>query len=116
MKTMHDIDVEADLLASNNAVAQHNRDHFAESRTYVINVMSSPGAGKTSLLERTIEALKTKLKIGVIEGDLQTDLDAQRIGKYEVPVVQINTGGACHLDARLIIVSSIDSTQKDWTS
>jgi len=112
---MHEIDVETDLLANNNAVAQHNRDHFAASHTYVINMMSSPGAGKTTLLERTIDALVGKYKLGVIEGDVQTDLDARRIGKHHVPVVQINTGGACHLDARLVHreLDRFDTSQLD---
>jgi hydrogenase nickel incorporation protein HypB len=64
--------------------------------------VSSPGSGKTSLLERTLAALKGQLRFGIIEGDVQTDLDAQRVGKYGVPVVQIVTNGACHLEAQLV--------------
>ncbi len=69
---------------------------------YVVNLMGAPGAGKTTLLERTIQALKPHLKIGVIEGDIVGSDDAERIGALGVPVVQINTGGACHLDANMI--------------
>jgi hydrogenase nickel incorporation protein HypB len=67
-----------------------------------MNLMSSPGAGKTSLLERTIQALKDEFRVGVIEGDIQSTYDAERIGRTGAPVVQINTGGACHLDSNMI--------------
>ena len=99
---MHDIRVEADLLASNEAAAQHNRRHFIAHGVYVINVMSAPGAGKTTLLERTIERLGRRYRIGVIEGDVQAREDADRIARHGVPVEQINTGGACHLDGRRV--------------
>ncbi|NNG07268.1 MAG: hydrogenase nickel incorporation protein HypB, partial [Desulfobacteraceae bacterium] len=79
-----------------------NRALFNENNLLVINLMSSPGAGKTSLLERTISALKEDLKIGVIEGDIQYSQDAERIARTGIPVVQINTGGACHLDGNMI--------------
>jgi hydrogenase nickel incorporation protein HypB len=68
----------------------------------VVNIVSSPGSGKTSILERTLEHLKGKLRIAVIEGDVQTDFDAQRVAKFDVPVVQIVTNGGCHLDAKLV--------------
>jgi hydrogenase nickel incorporation protein HypB len=99
---MHDIHVESDLLASNQTIAQHNREHFSAHGVYVLNLMSGPGAGKTTLLERTLEALGGRLRVGVIEGDVQTRIDADRIARHGVPVVQINTGGACHLDARQV--------------
>ena len=99
---MHEVTVGADLLASNDTTAQHNRQHFIEHGVYVLNIMSAPGAGKTTLLERTVEALKGRYHIGVIEGDVQTSEDADRIRKHGVPAVQINTGSACHLDARMI--------------
>ena len=75
--------------------------------------MSSPGAGKTSLLEKTISALKTDYHIGVIEGDIQSSQDAERIGKTGAPVVQINTDGACHLDANMIRDTFAEFERKD---
>jgi len=89
-------------LKANENIAQKNREIFNENKVYAINLMSSPGSGKTSLLERTLEALKDELRIAVIEGDLQTTKDAQRIERYNIPVVQINTEGACHLDANMV--------------
>jgi len=99
---MHEIAVKTDLLHDNDDAAHHNREHFVEHGVYVFNLMSGPGAGKTTLLERTIDALKDRYRIAVIEGDLQTSHDADRIAKHGVKAVQINTGGACHLDARMI--------------
>jgi hydrogenase nickel incorporation protein HypB len=99
---MHDISVNADLMASNDEAANHNREHFREHGLYVLNLMSAPGAGKTTILERTVDALADRYRLGVIEGDVQGREDADRIGSHGVPVVQINTGGACHLDARLV--------------
>lgn len=90
------------LMAENDRVARHNREHFEQHRVLALNLMSSPGAGKTSLLERTIDALGTGLGIAVIEGDLATENDAQRIRARGVPAVQITTGTACHLDAPMI--------------
>jgi len=83
-------------------IADQNRDLFNEHGLLVLNLMSSPGAGKTTLLEKTIEALKDDLKMGVIEGDIQSSQDAERIAAMGIPVVQINTGGACHLDGNMI--------------
>ena len=90
------------ILEANDRIAEENRRRFKESGVFVANLMGAPGAGKTTLLERTIAALKPKLRIGVIEGDIVGTDDAERIGALEVPVVQINTGGACHLDANMI--------------
>ncbi|HUI45789.1 MAG TPA: hydrogenase nickel incorporation protein HypB [Nitrospirota bacterium] len=90
------------ILEANDRIAEENRKRFQESGVYVVNLMGAPGAGKTTLLERTIQALKPHLKIGVIEGDIVGSDDAERIGALEVPVVQINTGGACHLDANMV--------------
>ena len=89
------------VLEKNDHQAEENRRHFEEHGIFAINLMSSPGAGKTSLLERTIELLKD-LRIGVIEGDLETDRDAQRIRAKGAPAVQISTGSACHLDAFMV--------------
>ncbi len=99
---MHEVAVKEGLLAHNDEAAHHNREHFIEHGVYVINIMSAPGAGKTTLLERTVDAFKRDYKVAVIEGDLQTNQDAERIAKHGVPALQINTGGACHLDARMI--------------
>ncbi len=90
------------ILEANDRIAGENRQRFDDAGLYVINLMGAPGAGKTSLLERTIKALKPHRKIGVIEGDIVGSDDAERIGALDVPVVQINTGGACHLDANMI--------------
>jgi len=89
-------------LAANDRIAADNRELFDKNKVYVINLMSSPGAGKTSLVERTILALRDKYRIGVIEGDIQDTYDADRIAKLNIPVVQINTGGACHIDGNMI--------------
>lgn len=95
------VDVHASLFAANNAMARANREHFDAIGAAALNLISSPGSGKTTLLEHTIEALKGEMKIGVIEGDPETDRDAQRIRAKGVPVIQLTTGGACHLDAAM---------------
>lgn len=99
---MHEVQVGTDLLANNDTTAQHNREHFIEHGVYVLNLMSGPGAGKTTLLERTVSALREKYRIAVIEGDVTTSEDADRIKAQGVLAVQINTGSACHLDARMV--------------
>jgi len=96
------ISVVRDILEANERIADQNRDLFNEHGLLVLNLMSSPGAGKTTLLEKTIEALKDDLKMGIIEGDIQSSQDAERIAAKGIPVVQINTGGACHLDGNMI--------------
>jgi len=90
------------LLHANQAGAEHNRDHFDAWGITCCNIMSSPGAGKTSLLEATLTHLTPKLNIAIIEGDMTTELDAQRLRNYGVPVIAINTGRACHLDAKMV--------------
>ncbi|MEO0983928.1 MAG: hydrogenase nickel incorporation protein HypB [Cyanobacteria bacterium J06639_14] len=90
------------LLHANQTGADHNRAHFDEWGITCLNIMSSPGAGKTALLERTLAALSPTLRIAVIEGDMTTELDADRLRQYGVPVIAINTGRACHLDARMV--------------
>ncbi len=104
--------VERKVLEKNDRVAKCNRDLFVEKGVYVINLVSSPGSGKTSLLERTLEHLHGSVRIGVIEGDVQTDLDARRVAKFNVPAVQIVTNGGCHLEANLVreALSSINLT------
>ncbi|MDM7936690.1 MAG: hydrogenase nickel incorporation protein HypB [Cyanobium sp. CZS 48M] len=90
------------LMAANQHQAEHNREHFEAWNLLCLNVMSSPGAGKTSLLERTITALAPQLEMAVLEGDMTTQLDAQRLEAVGVPVVPITTGRACHLDAAMV--------------
>lgn len=96
------VSVVKNVLDANDRIAAENRALFDKNKVYVINLMSSPGAGKTSLVERTILALREKYRIGVIEGDIQDTYDADRVAKLGIPVVQINTGGACHIDGNMI--------------
>jgi hydrogenase nickel incorporation protein HypB len=96
------VNVLTDLLSANNRQAAHNRRHFDQHGVLAVNLMSAPGAGKTLLLEATIEALKDELRIAVIEGDLETENDAARIRAKGVPAHQITTGTACHLDAHMV--------------
>lgn len=97
------ITIERKVLEKNDAIAATVRDALVRHGVFAINMVSSPGAGKTALLEKTIAALGSRLRIAVIEGDVQTDLDARRVARYGVPVVQIVTNGGCHLDARLVL-------------
>lgn len=90
------------LLHANQEGADHNRAHFDRWGITCFNVMSSPGAGKTALLERTLAVLTNEYKIAVIEGDMTTELDADRLRKYNVPVIAINTGRSCHLDSKMV--------------
>ncbi|MGD0169298.1 MAG: hydrogenase nickel incorporation protein HypB [Smithella sp.] len=96
------VTVVKNVLDANDRIAAENRELFDRHKVFVINLMSSPGAGKTTLVEKTIAALKDKYRIGVIEGDIQDTYDADRIAKLDIPVVQINTGGACHIDGNMI--------------
>jgi len=96
------VSVLQNLLSQNNHQAEHNRSHFDAAKVLVINLMSSPGSGKTALLEATIKRLRASLNIAVIEGDLETENDALRIQAQGVPAYQITTGSACHLDAHLV--------------
>jgi hydrogenase nickel incorporation protein HypB len=95
------VKVVSKILEANDRIALENRRLFDRANVFVINLMSAPGAGKTSLLEKTLSR-KTGLKVGVIEGDIAGSDDAERIERLGSPVVQINTGGACHLDANMI--------------
>jgi hydrogenase nickel incorporation protein HypB len=96
------IEVLQNLLTANDLQARHNREHFDEHGVLALNLMASPGAGKTALLEATIDALRDEFNIAVIEGDLETENDAARIRAHGVPAIQITTGTACHLDAHLL--------------
>lgn len=106
------VPVVRNILEANERLAEDNRRIFRQAGLLVINLMSGPGAGKTSLLERTIEALQDEIRIGVIEGDIQSSYDAERISQKGVQVVQLNTGGACHLDGNMI-KSSLEALDLD---
>lgn len=99
---MSRIEVMKDILQANVNVADAIRARFEYDGTLALNLIASPGAGKTSLLERTVAALKNEMVVGVIEGDLVTSLDAERIAQHEVPAVQINTTSGCHLEAHQV--------------
>jgi len=90
------------ILDANDRIARDNRSLFDANGVFVINLMSSPGAGKTTLVERTIETLRNQYRIAVIEGDIQDTSDAERIARLDIPVTQINTGGACHIDGNMV--------------
>jgi len=107
------VKVVTNILEANDRLAAENRKIFQDLGVYVINLMSGPGAGKISILEQTIKGVSGKIKLGVIEGDIAGDDDARRIESLGVPVVQINTGGACHLDANMIRVVMDDLPLKD---
>ena len=102
MKDEMIVNVTASLFEENDRQAAKNRRAFQEMGTVVLNLISSPGSGKTSLLERTIARLKDRVGIGVIEGDPETARDAERIRRQGVPVIQLTTGGGCHLDAPMV--------------
>jgi len=99
---MSRIDVQQKVLAANSAVAEALRASFRTSGTLVVNVISSPGSGKTTLLEVTARALKSRLRLGGLDGDIATERDAERLRRAGIPARQILTGGACHLDARQV--------------
>jgi len=96
------ISVLKNLMSENDHVATHNREHFDKNNVLAINLMSSPGSGKTALLETTIKQFKKQFRLAVIEGDLETENDAERIRAQGVPAIQITTGSACHLDAHMV--------------
>lgn len=108
-----EIKVLKDIMSANDQIARRNRQLLDRLGIFVVNVMSSPGAGKTSLLIETIKRLKGKIGIGVIEGDVASNWDAQIISKEDIPVVQINTGGGCHLDANMTSVGLNNLPLKD---
>ncbi|MDZ8183511.1 MAG: hydrogenase nickel incorporation protein HypB [Nostoc sp. ChiSLP02] len=102
MHQTFDVALGINLLHANQQGADHNRAHFDKWGITCFNIMSSPGAGKTALLESTLAALNHEVKIAVIEGDMTTNLDAERLRKYGVPVIAINTGRSCHLDSQMV--------------
>lgn len=97
-----EIKVLKDILSANNRIAEQNRQLLASKNIIGINLMSSPGAGKTTLILRAVQALKDKVRVGVIEGDVSSSIDTEILSKAGVTVIQINTGGECHLDASMV--------------
>ena len=102
VKETKTVDVNQSLLKANEEAAIANKKHFDEKGIFVMNLISSPGSGKTTLLEKTIESIKDEVSIGVLEGDIETELDADRIRAKGIPAVQLTTGGACHLESPLV--------------
>jgi hydrogenase nickel incorporation protein HypB len=96
------IEVKEDILSDNNARANELRDKLSSMGTFMLNLMSSPGSGKTSLILRTIDALKDEFKVGVIEADIESIVDSEKVASRGVKVVQLRTGGFCHLDAAMV--------------
>jgi hydrogenase nickel incorporation protein HypB len=96
------VDLRQKVLTKNERIALANRERFAKSGTLVLNLVSSPGSGKTALIEETVKALKDDYRIFVVTGDLMTENDARRVARHGVEAVQISTGEACHLDARMV--------------
>ena len=97
-----EVKVMKNILGENEKIAEENRKFFRDKKVFVLNLMGSPGSGKTTLLEKTLSKLTDKIKVAVIEGDLFTARDAERIERQKIPVVQINTAGGCHLDAPMV--------------
>ena len=97
-----EIDILEGVFDANEKIARENEALFKEKGVLAMNLMASPGAGKTSLISATLERLQDKLRIGVIEGDIASSVDAEKLKTYDIQIVQINTGGACHLDANMI--------------
>lgn len=106
------VEIKQDVFKENNEMADKVRVIASQNNTHIINLMASPGAGKTSLLLQTIKRLSNKFRFGVIEGDIDSFVDSQKIDSVNVPVVQIKTGGACHLDAPMIM-PALESIEKD---
>jgi len=108
-----EIKVLKNILSANDEIAEGNHALLDKNNVFAVNIMASPGAGKTSLILETIRRLKGRIRIGVIEGDITSSVDAETVGKEGVPVVQINTGGGCHLDANMIRNALGNMTLKD---
>jgi hydrogenase accessory protein HypB len=107
------IDVRKNILSDNEDQADVIRENLKKQQVYLVNLMASPGAGKTSLIVQTIRRLKDRLRLAVIEGDVESTVDAEKIVREGIPAVQIQTGGACHLDAPMISAGLDDLTLPD---
>lgn len=97
-----EIDIKQPILAKNDKLADENRALFADKKVFVLNILASPGSGKTSTILATIEALRDEFNIAVIEGDIASSVDSEKIKAQGIPAVQVNTGGACHLESNMI--------------
>jgi len=102
MEEVRLIEVKEDIMSDNDAVAKSLKDRLSKEKTFLINLMSSPGAGKTSLILKTFEGLKNELRIGVIEADIDSMVDAEKVAAQGAAAVQLRTGGFCHLDASMV--------------
>ncbi len=102
MEEVRLIEVKEDIMSDNDAVARSLKDRLSKEKTFLINLMSSPGAGKTSLILKTLERLETELRIGVIEADIDSMVDAEKVAEHGAAAVQLRTGGFCHLDASMV--------------
>jgi len=102
MEEVRLIEVKEDIMSDNDAVARSLKDRLSKEKTFLINLMSSPGAGKTSLILKTLERLETELRIGVIEADIDSMVDAEKVAAHGAAAVQLRTGGFCHLDASMV--------------
>lgn len=113
---MKQLNLKKNILGNNDELANANRKYFQEKGIFAINLLGSPGAGKTSVLERILSEMKEELEMAVIEGDLYTAKDAERIKKHGIPVLQVNTGGGCHLDAAMVkeSLNHIDTNALDF--
>ncbi|MDA3809301.1 MAG: hydrogenase nickel incorporation protein HypB, partial [Spirochaetaceae bacterium] len=103
-----EIKILKNVMVKNNAIGNDNREMFNNQNVFVLNLTSSPGAGKTTLIKSTLELINDELQCAVIEGDLYTSRDAERLQEFNIPLVQINTEGGCHLDARQVNHASLD--------
>ena len=111
---MDRISLEKKVLSENDHIASELRSRYLDSRVLCLNLVSSPGAGKTSLLERTLELFPRNSRVALLTGDIQTDNDARRLARFGFPAKQITTGGTCHLDARMIERALLDWHLKDF--
>lgn len=102
MEEVRLIEVKEEIMSDNDAVAKSLRDRLSKEKTFLINLMSSPGAGKTSLILKTLEGLKNELQVGVIEADIDSMVDAEKVAAHGAAAVQLRTGGFCHLDASMV--------------
>ncbi|WP_027631076.1 hydrogenase nickel incorporation protein HypB [Ruminiclostridium cellobioparum] len=107
-----EVKVMKNIMHANDKLAEENRDYFQKKRIKAVNIMASPGSGKTSTILRLMEAFGDKVNVAVVEGDIASSIDAEKIDKLGKPVIQINTGGGCHLDANMI-KASVESLNPD---
>ncbi len=114
MENVRMIEIKEDILADNNQVAAGVRERLRGQKTLLLNLMSSPGSGKTSLILKTAQALKDSIRMGVIEADIESKVDAEKVAAQGIPAVQLRTGGFCHLDATMVIQGLDALNKKDF--